>query len=63
MPITDQPIAHPVETRLVWEEPCLTLERPLELRARAQGPVGGQPWNPGNLGPLSASGGKLGGCT
>ena len=42
----------------MWEEPSITLERPLEARAEGT-PPGGGPWAPlpGSLGPFSTSGG------
>ena len=41
-----------------WEEPSITLQRPLEARAEGT-PPGSGPWAPlpGSLGPFSASGG------
>ena len=38
----------------LWEDPCITLERDLEVRA--QGGPGDSFSNPGMLGPLNASG-------
>lgn len=45
-------------SKMIWEDPCITLERDLEVRAQG-GPPGDQPqWAPrGVLGPLSVSGG------
>jgi len=55
----DQPT---VNSKMAWEEPCITLERDLEVRAQG-GPPGDQPqWAPrGFLAPLGTSG-KPGGC-
>jgi hypothetical protein len=49
-------------SKMLWEDPCITLERDLEVLAQG-GPPGEQPqWAPkGFLGPLSVSGGP--GCT
>ncbi|WP_423224668.1 hypothetical protein [Candidatus Amarolinea aalborgensis] len=60
----DSLLSHDQPSSLVkkmWEEPSITLERPLEARAEGT-PPGGAPWTtlPGSLGPFSASGG--GGC-
>lgn len=46
--------------KLCWEDPAITLERALEVRAQDGPPVGGPPQlgpNQGFLGPLSGSGG------
>ncbi len=55
----DQPSALVKKT---WEEPSITLERPLEARAEGT-PPGGGPWAPlpGFLGPFSGSP-PSGGC-
>jgi hypothetical protein len=55
----DQPSALVKKT---WEEPSITLERPLEARAEGT-PPGGAPWAPlpGFLGPFSGSS-PNGGC-
>lgn len=63
---TSLPVSDPsaLPAKKVWEDPCLTLERTLELRAQG-GPFPGRPPEggpyPGFLGPLGASGG-LGQC-
>lgn len=53
------PLALPAKA--VWEDPDITLERDLEVRAQGGPPIGGPPElgsNRGFLGPLSASGGS-----
>lgn len=51
------PLAFPA--RAQWEDPAITLERALEVRAQGEPPVGGPPQlgpNQGFLGPLNGSG-------
>lgn len=50
-----------LSTKMLWEDPCMILERALEVRAQGGPPGGGPPeggLDRGFLGPLSASGGS-----
>jgi hypothetical protein len=52
-------------SKLSWEDPCITLERDLEVRAQSRPPTGGAPeFGPlnGFLAPMGTSGGT-GQCT
>ena len=53
--------AFAAQAKALWEDPALTLERALEVRAQ-DGPPAGGPSQPGSnlgfVGPLSASGGS-----
>lgn len=59
-PITSTAYDQPTPSaKRFWEDPCITLERDLELRAQGGPPGSGPdaPWRPpGMLGPLNTSG-------